>query len=83
MGLGWAARGDIGPGTTTWRCNVRKTLTLSKETLRILDDEDLAHVVGGGGGSNRNGKGHGRTGQHGSCKAPDKKKHHSKSCSSN
>ena len=26
---------------------MRKTLTLSKETLRILDDEDLARVVGG------------------------------------
>ncbi len=28
---------------------MRKTLTLSKETLRVLDDEDLARVVGGGG----------------------------------
>ena len=28
---------------------MRKTLTLSKETLRVLDDEDLAPVVGGGG----------------------------------
>jgi len=27
---------------------MRKTLTLSKETLRVLDDEDLARVVGGG-----------------------------------
>ena len=26
---------------------MRKTLTLSKETLRVLDDEDLARVVGG------------------------------------
>ena len=27
---------------------MRKTLALSKETLRILDDEDLTRVVGGG-----------------------------------
>ena len=27
---------------------MRRTLTLSKETLRILDDEDLTRVVGGG-----------------------------------
>ncbi len=26
---------------------MRRTLSLSKETLRILDDEDLARVVGG------------------------------------
>ncbi|SNR34590.1 hypothetical protein [Blastococcus mobilis] len=32
---------------------MRKTLTLSKETLRILDDEDLARVVGGGGYSDK------------------------------
>ena len=32
---------------------MRKTLTLSKETLRILDDEDLTRVVGGGGYSDK------------------------------
>jgi hypothetical protein len=34
---------------------MRKTLTLSKETLRILDDEDLARVVGGAGDSANSG----------------------------
>jgi hypothetical protein len=28
---------------------MRRTLSLSKETLRILDDDDLARVVGGAG----------------------------------
>ncbi len=46
---------------------MRKTLTLSKETLRILDDEDLAMVAGGGDPSDHGG--HGKTGQHGSCNA--------------
>jgi hypothetical protein len=35
-----------------------RTLTLSKETLRILDDEDLARVVGGNGDSNHPNSGH-------------------------
>src|SRR3954469_25059392 len=30
---------------------MRRTITLSKETLRVLDDEDLIRVVGGGGDS--------------------------------
>ena len=58
---------------------MRKTLTLSKETLRVLDDEDLARVVGGG--DDKHGKGHGKTGKHGSCKADKPKNNHSKSCS--
>jgi hypothetical protein len=32
-----------------------RTLTLAKETLRVLDDEDLSLVVGGGGGSHHGG----------------------------
>lgn len=63
-----------------------RRLTLSTETLRVLDDSDLAGVVGGtlsGGGSRKDHKkGHGKTGQHGSCNArskpskPCRKKHH-------
>ena len=47
---------------------MKRKLTLSKETLRILDDHDLTRVVGGGGDSNHK-NGHGKTGQHGSCNA--------------
>jgi len=66
---------------------VRRTLTLSKETLRILDDEDLALVAGGGdrsdhGGNGKtgqhgscNGNGNGKTGQHGSCNANGHESH--------
>ena len=46
---------------------MRRTLSLSKETLRILDDEELALVAGGADPSHK--KGHGKTGQHGSCNA--------------
>jgi len=49
---------------------MRRTLSLSKETLRILDDDELALVAGGAGSDH---KAPGRTGQHGSCKAPPKK----------
>jgi hypothetical protein len=42
---------------------MRRKLSLSKETLRILDDEDLALVAGGAGDP------HPKTGQHGSCNA--------------
>ena len=49
---------------------MRKTLTLSKETLRILDDDELALVAGGADDSHK--KGHGKTGQHGSCNAKSK-----------
>ncbi|MGR6967849.1 hypothetical protein ACU610_25645 [Geodermatophilus sp. URMC 61] len=66
---------------------MRRTLTLSKETLRILDDEDLARVVGGGdpsdnGGTGQhgscNGNGNGPSGQHGSCNGtgPDEHDEH-------
>jgi hypothetical protein len=50
-----------------------RKLALSKETLRILDDDDLARVAGGGGkdGHEHNGK----TGQHGSCNGNEHKKH--------
>ena len=50
---------------------MRKTLTLSKETLRILDDDELALVAGGGDKDHRPPK-HGKTGQHGSCNAKSK-----------
>jgi hypothetical protein len=47
-----------------------RKLALSKETLRILDDDDLARVAGGGGGDGHgHNNGHGKTGQHGSCNA--------------
>jgi len=54
---------------------MNKRLTLSKETLRALDEEQLAMVVGGSGSKDnhgkkgKKGKGHGKTGQHGSCNA--------------
>ena len=61
---------------------MRKTLTLSKETLRILDDEDLARVVGGGGSDSNSDShkkhGHGKTGKDSSCNA-----HHDKHKSKN
>ncbi len=50
---------------------MRRTLSLSKETLRILDDEELALVAGGADPSH---KPPGRSGQHGSCKADKTKK---------
>ncbi len=53
---------------------MRRTLSLSKETLRILDDEELALVAGGADDSHKNGNGHGKTGQHGSCNAKTKPK---------
>jgi hypothetical protein len=63
-----------------------RKLALSKETLRILDDEDLARVAGGGGDGHDHG--HGKTGQHGSCNANDHKNGHGKtgqhgSCNAN
>jgi hypothetical protein len=48
-----------------------RKLTLSKETLRILDDQDLTRVVGGTGGT-----GHGQTGASGHCNAT----HHGGGC---
>ena len=51
---------------------MRKTLTLSKETLRILDDEDLARVVGGAGDSDKSAN----SGSHVKC--PGKAKGHHK-----
>jgi natural product precursor len=36
------------PYTRRQRMNDQKKLTLSKETLRCLDEEDLTDVVGGG-----------------------------------
>jgi hypothetical protein len=53
---------------------MRKTLTLSKETLRILDDEDLAHVVGGAGESDKSAN----SGSHGKDHCPGKAKGHDK-----
>ena len=56
---------------------MRKTLTLSKETLRILDDEDLALVVGGHHKESHKGPNSGSNGKD-SCPArhkKDKKKH--------
>jgi hypothetical protein len=41
-------------------------LTLSKETLRILDERELSLVVGGSG---HGGHGHGQTGASGQCNA--------------
>jgi hypothetical protein len=46
---------------------MKRRLTLSKETLRTLDAQELAMVVGGNGSNH--GNGHGKTGQHGSCNA--------------
>ena len=59
-----------------------RKLTLSKETLRILDDQDLTRVVGGTGGTGQTGasgqcnashgsdcNGHGQTGVSGQCNA--------------
>jgi hypothetical protein len=64
---------------------MKRTLKLSKETLRTLDEQDLSLVVGGSGsgsGSDHDhdhghGHGHGKTGQHGSCNARSAK---GKSC---
>jgi hypothetical protein len=57
---------------------MRKTLTLSKETLRILDDDELALVAGGADPSDKK-KGHGKTGNSGHCQA-NKKKSQGSSC---
>jgi hypothetical protein len=55
-------------------------LTLSKETLRTLDEQELSLVVGGSdhhhGHGHGHGHGYGKTGRHGSCNA-DKKSSHS------
>jgi len=56
---------------------MRKTLTLSKETLRILDDDELALVAGGAGESDK--PPYGKTGKHGSCNANNKHKKEEKS----
>jgi hypothetical protein len=53
---------------------MRRTLSLSKETLRILDDEELALVAGG---ADKKKNGHGKTGNSGSCNANKKKSDHS------
>jgi hypothetical protein len=45
---------------------MRRRLTLSKETLRILDERELSLVVGGSG---HGGHGHGQTGASGQCNA--------------
>ncbi len=51
---------------------MRKRLTLSRETLRVLDAQELSMVVGGS--KKDHDKGHGKTGQHTSCNADKTKK---------
>jgi hypothetical protein len=52
---------------------MRRTLSLSKETLRILDDDELALVAGGADPSDKK-NGHGKTGNSGHCQANKKSK---------
>jgi hypothetical protein len=58
MDLGWAAAMVTTPrmkddSPATQEADMRK-LTLSKETLRVLDDQALTLVAGGGGDSSEN-----------------------------
>jgi hypothetical protein len=54
---------------------MKRTLTLSKETLRTLDEQDLSLVVGGSGSDHdhdhdhHDHHGYGKTGRFGSCNA--------------
>jgi hypothetical protein len=58
---------------------MRRRLTLSKETLRTLDERELSLVVGGSGSDSdhdhHHGHGHGKTGASGQCNAS-----HGRSC---
>ncbi|WP_448620843.1 hypothetical protein [Geodermatophilus sp. URMC 65] len=53
---------------------MRKTLTLSKETLRVLDDDDLARVVGGAGDKDKSANSGSNAKCPGKAKGHDKKK---------
>jgi natural product precursor len=57
--------GPAAAGTSTRRTGMNKKLTLSRETLRSLDEQDLSMVVGGAHHVNSkwNGKGRGNSGR--------------------
>jgi hypothetical protein len=62
---------------------MRRRLTLSKETLRTLDERELSLVVGGSGSDSdhdHHHHGHGKTGNSHVCNA-DHHKSHGSSCS--
>ena len=46
---------------------MKKKLSLSMETLRVLDDDDLIRVVGGGGDKHDGKNGHGPSGANKHC----------------